>query len=54
MPPDTRIAAVVFVIPFTVAVCIVAVESELTSGVSFTGFLILSQNSISPEEPDDR
>lgn len=54
MPVDTRIAAVVFVIPFTVAVCIVAVESELSTGASFTGFLVLSQNSASPEDsPED-
>lgn len=50
MPADTRFAAVVFVIPFTVAVCIVAVESELSTGGSFTGFLVLSQNSASPED----
>lgn len=55
MPADTRFAALVFVVPFTVAVCIVAVESEPASGASFTGFLVLSQNSASPEQsPEDR
>lgn len=54
MPADTRIAAVVFVIPFTAAVCIVAVESELASGVSFTGFLVLSQSSTDPGDGNDR
>lgn len=54
MLADTRIAAVVFVIPFTAAVCIVVVESELASGVSVTGVLVLSQSSTSPEDLDDR
>lgn len=53
MPPDTRFAALVFVIPFTVAVCIVAVKSELASGASFTGFLVLSQNPTTAEDPPE-
>ncbi len=54
MPVDTRFAALVFVVPFTVAVCIVAVETELSSSASFTGFLVLAQNFAQPEQPDDR
>lgn len=54
MPADTRFAALVFVVPFTVAVCIVAFEAELASGATFTGLLVLSRNSASPEEsPED-
>jgi len=54
MPTDTRIAAVFFVVPFTVAVCIVAVETDLASSDSFTALLVLSQNLPQPEDPIDR
>ncbi|MGH9352373.1 MAG: hypothetical protein ACRD2G_09460 [Terriglobia bacterium] len=55
MPADTRIAALVFVVPFTIAVCIVAVETELSASASFTGFLILARNFTQPEDhPEDR
>jgi hypothetical protein len=37
MQVSTRIAALVFVVPFTVAVCILAVESETYSAVLVVG-----------------
>lgn len=40
MPANTRIAALRFVLPFTVSVCIVAVESEI-----YSVFLVISQRS---------
>lgn len=54
MPADTRIAALVFVVPFTIAVCIVAVDTEFSSSASFTGFMVLAQKLAQPEDPDDR
>jgi hypothetical protein len=56
MPVNTRIAAVVFIVPFTLAVCIVAVDTdpaERDSSASFTGFLVLARNLAQPEDPDD-
>jgi hypothetical protein len=40
MPADARIAALVFVVPITVAVCILAVESE-----SYSALLVVGQHS---------
>jgi hypothetical protein len=40
MPADTRIAALVFVVPFTVAVCTLAVDSE-----SYSALLVVDQHS---------
>jgi hypothetical protein len=53
MPVDTRIAALVFIIPFTIAVCIVAVDTEFSSSASLTGFLVLARNLAQPKDPDD-
>jgi hypothetical protein len=52
MPVDTRIAALIFIVPFTIAVCIVAVESDI-SAATFTAFLVLSQNPARPNGPED-
>lgn len=46
MPVDTRIATLFFIVPFSIAVCIVAVESELSTA-TFTAFLTLQ-----PTRPD--
>jgi hypothetical protein len=54
MPVDTRIAALFFVVPFTVAVCIVAVETDFSSNNSCSALLVFSRNSGQPEDPDDR
>ena len=54
MPVDTRIAALFFVVPFTAAVCIVAIETDLSSSGSFTALVVLSRNSGQPEDlPED-
>lgn len=53
MPVDTRIAALFFVVPFTAAVCIVAIETELSSNGSFTALVVLSRNSGQPEDGND-
>lgn len=52
MPVDAQIATVVFIVPFTVTVCIVAVETGLSS--SSTALLVVNQNFQQPEVPDDR
>ncbi|GEM_PF-5227145 len=53
MPIDTRIAALFFVVPLTAAVCIVAIETELSSIGNFTALVVLSRNSGQPEDPPE-
>jgi hypothetical protein len=53
---DTRIAALIFVVPFTLAVCIVAVESDPAdrdARIGFTGFLVLTRKFARPEDSHD-
>lgn len=49
MPVDTRIATFFFIVPFSIAVCIVAVESELPTA-TFTAFLTLKP--VHPNGPE--
>lgn len=53
MPVDTRIAALFFVVPFTLAVCIVAVETEFSPNSSVSALLVFSRNSGEPENPPE-
>ena len=49
MQVDTRVATLFFVVPFSIAVCIVAVESELSTA-TFTAFLTLEP--VRPNGPE--
>ena len=53
MQVDTRIATVIFIVPFTVALCIVAIENESLSTPCFSISLALMRPSHDEEDLDD-
>ena len=54
MQVDRPIATVIFVVPFTVAMCIVAIENESLLTPCFSVSLARIRASHDREDPDDR
>lgn len=53
MQVDTHIATIIFIVPFTVALCIVAIENKSLSTPCFSVSLALIRASHDEEDPDD-
>ncbi len=53
MQVDTRTATVIFIVPFTVALCIVAIENESLSTPCFSVSLAIIRAPHDEEDPDD-